>query len=61
MVENELSIGSPLLAIATQEDKTFTASELCLDRIEFIFETQTLTLTPPQCWVRLSKDQLVLL
>jgi hypothetical protein len=46
MVENELPIGSPLLAIVIQEDKTFTASELCLDRIEFIFATQTLTLAP---------------
>jgi hypothetical protein len=61
MLYIELSIGLPLLAIAIQEDKTFTASELCLDRIEFIFATQTLTLTPPQCWIRLSKDQLVLL
>jgi hypothetical protein len=46
MIENELPIASPLLAIVIQEDKTFTASELCLDRIEFIFATQTLTLMP---------------
>ncbi len=46
MVENELSIGEPLLAIVIQEDKTFTGEELCLDRIDFIFATQTLTLTP---------------
>jgi hypothetical protein len=45
-LKNELPIGAPLLSIAIQEDKTFTASELCPDRIEFIFATQTLTLTP---------------
>ncbi len=45
-MENELPIGAPLLAIAIQEDETFTGTELCLDRIEFIFATQTLTLTP---------------
>ena len=30
-----------LSSIAIQEDETFTGSELCLDRIEFIFATLT--------------------
>ena len=36
-------IGAPLLAIAIQEDETLTGSELCLDWIEFIFATLSLT------------------
>lgn len=43
MVENDFPIGAPLLNIFAIEDQTMTSLELCLDQVEFIFETQTLT------------------
>ncbi|MGG6270311.1 DUF6334 family protein [Leptolyngbya sp. AN03gr2] len=43
MVENDFPIGAPLLNISALEDQTMTSSELCLDQVKFIFETQTLT------------------
>ncbi len=43
MVENDFPIGAPLLNIAAIEDQVMTSLELCLDQVQFIFETQTLT------------------
>lgn len=43
MVENDFPIGAPLLNITAIKDQVMTSPELCLDQVQFIFETQTLT------------------
>ena len=46
MVENELPIGSILKEVSILEDQEFGGDELCLDRIELIFQDAAVILQP---------------
>jgi hypothetical protein len=46
MVENELPIGSILKEISILEDQEFGGDELCLDRIQLIFDDTAVILQP---------------
>jgi hypothetical protein len=46
MVENELPIGSILKEVSILEDQEFGGDELCLDRIQLIFQDTAVILQP---------------
>ena len=46
MVENELPIGSILKEVSVLEDQEFAGDELCLDRIQLIFQDTAVILQP---------------
>ena len=46
MVENELPIGSILKEVSILEDQEFGGDELCLDRIDLIFQDTAVILQP---------------
>jgi hypothetical protein len=46
MVENELPIGSILKEVSILEDQEFGGDELCIDRIELIFQDAAVILQP---------------
>jgi hypothetical protein len=46
MVENELPIGSILKEVSIVEDQEFGSAELCLDRVQLIFQDTAVILQP---------------
>jgi len=46
MVENELPIGSILKEVSVLEDQEFGSDEICLDRIQLIFQDTAVILQP---------------
>ena len=46
MVENELPIGSILKEVSIVEDQEFGGDELCLDRVQLIFQSGAVILQP---------------
>lgn len=46
MTTNEFPIGQPLTAVSIVEDKLFSGNELCLDKVQLLFQDTTVTLLP---------------
>lgn len=46
MVKNEFPIGQFLRAVSIAEDEEFPSNELCLDKVQLIFQDSTVTLIP---------------
>ncbi|GAA6619019.1 DUF6334 family protein [Scytonema sp. NUACC26] len=46
MVENEFSIGQFLTAVSIAEDEEFLGNELCLGKVQLIFQDSAVTLIP---------------